>query len=578
MSATAVVRAREVPANFDARAWTDVEPVLARIYAARGLNSPDDLDHRLQHLHAPHLLSNLPNALARLRTARMEQQRIVIVGDFDADGATGTAIAIRGLRMLGFQDVHYCVPNRFLHGYGLSENLVQHIVESFNPLPDLLITVDNGTSAVSGVAAANRAGMQVLITDHHLAGDELPAALAIINPNLNDDAFPSKSLCGAGVMFYVLLALRRYLLEHGPAPDPELNLLSLLDLVALATVADLVPLDRNNRILVEQGLRRARAGGACLGLRALMAVSGTDASALCAADFGFRIAPRINAAGRLEDISIGIECLLADDPARARMLAEQLHTINAERREIQAEMQDEAFRALEKFSRRADQQSRLPAVMIVADEQWHQGIVGLVASKIAERFHRPAIALAPGTDGWRGSARSIPGFHLRDALARLDALHPGLMQRFGGHAMAAGLSLAPDQLEAFQRAAPSCFAELIDADSLQANIWVDGELTARDYSIELAQAIRFGGPWGQQFPEPLFSIDAEIRDVGTLSGGHLRLRVHGDSGLVANAVWFYPDLDAGSVPKRARLIVQLTADEFRGLLSPKLMVRKLVPV
>ena len=581
---------RPLPPEFQPGALRamNIPAALERVYAARGVSTSAALEAGLNRLLPPADLSGLDAAVLLLEQAITEQQQIVIVGDFDADGATGTAVAVRGLRMLGARHVRYRVPNRFTHGYGLSPAVVETLLEDFtrdpvsHPLPELLVTVDNGTSSIAGVARANLAGMRVLITDHHLPGDVLPAAAAIVNPNLPGEVFESKNLCGAGVMFYLLLALRAKLRTTGhfnsaPFHGVEPNLSTLIDLVALATVADLVPLDRNNRILVEQGLRRLRAGAGTMGLRALLATSGTDTAAVCAQDFGFRLGPRINAAGRLEDMSIGIECLLSDDPARARQLAEQLGALNTERRELQAQMQHEAFAALDKLSISPDKKGKLPSVIIVADLEWHQGVVGLVASKLAERFHRPAVAFAPAADGWRGSARSISGFHLRDALALVDAQNPGLMQRFGGHAMAAGMTVSSDQLDVFQRIAPKVFAVALLPEMLSEVIYTDGDLIPAEFDVPLAQAIRFGGPWGQAFPEPAFTIDAQIVDVQTLSGGHLRCKVRwGGAPALVSAVWFSPDRSADAVPERARLLVQVAIDEFRGLASARLMIRRLL--
>ncbi len=580
------VIARQLPSDFQPGVLQSLKipPALERIYAARGVTTVEALDAGLSRLLPPSHLSGLAAAVQLLLDAIERQDHIVIVGDFDADGATGTAVAVRGLRLLGAQNVRYRVPNRFTHGYGLSPAVIETLIDDHardpitNPLPSLLITVDNGTSSVSGVARANQAGMRVLITDHHLRGDTLPSAAAIVNPNLPGETFGSKNLCGAGVMFYVLLALRAKQRELGAfAHRLEPNLSVLIDLVALATVADLVPLDRNNRILVEQGLRRLRSGAGTMGLRALLATSGTDTALVCAQDFGFRIGPRINAAGRLEDMSIGIECLLTDDPARARTLAEQLGALNTERRELQAQMQHEAFAALDKLKISSGKKGAVPSVLVVADPDWHQGVVGLVASKLAERFHRPAIAFAPAADGWRGSARSIAGFHLRDALALLDAQNPGLMQRFGGHAMAAGMTVDIDQLKAFQRIAPDVFSAALLPEMLNEIIYTDGDLNPAEFDVALAQAIRFGGPWGQAFPEPAFTIDAQIFDVQTMAGGHLRCKVRwGNAPALVSAVWFSPDRGADEVPERARLLVQVVIDEYRGLANARLLVRKLL--
>jgi single-stranded-DNA-specific exonuclease len=560
----------------------ELPAVLERVYVSRGISEAQTLDAGLKHLLKPDALGGLAQACQLLQQAITDDWPIVIVGDFDADGACGTAVAVRGLKKLGAKQVGYRVPNRFKHGYGLSEALVHSIVSEAHaantPKPRLLITVDNGTSSVAGVCAAKAADMHVIVTDHHLPGLELPPADAIVNPNLQADQFESKNLCGAGVVLYLLFALRTHFRAQGLYKNSlEPNLAELIDLVALATVADLVPLDRNNRIIVEQGLRRIRAGAATMGVRALIATSGTDFNAITASDFGFRIGPRINAAGRLEDMSVGIECLLTDNPSIARQLAEQLGALNSERRELQAQMQHEAFAILEKLSISPEDQGQRPSVIIVADESWHQGVVGLVASKLAERFHRPAIALAPAEDGWRGSARSISGFHLRDALALVDVQHPGLLQRFGGHSMAAGMSIASDKLQVFKRYAPSVFGSLLANELLQEQIFFDGDLPFDAFNVQLAQAIRFGGPWGQAFPEPLFRIAADIRDVQTLSGGHLRCRVRWDQATDwTPAVYFNPPIAAEQLPQHAGLLVQVSIDEFRGLASARLLIRRLL--
>ena len=426
--------------------WPDTVPaLLQRIHAARGAFDPDQAQPRLAHLLAPELLGGLDRATELLDVAIAEQRHIVVVGDFDCDGATACAVGVRGLRLLGAQRVSYAVPNRVTHGYGLST----HLVEDLAALePDLIVTVDHGIACHAGIAAAKARGWQVLVTDHHLPGPTLPAADAIVNPNLVGDPFPSKMLAGVGVMFYVLLALRRRFRDAGrfvAGSEPDLS--TLLDLVAVGTVADLVPLDQNNRALVAAGLRRLRSGQACAGLRALAEVAGRDMRVLTATDIGFALAPRINAAGRLDDMSLGIACLLSDDADEARELASVLHQINSERRAVQQQMTEDAEVALARVSLDAEP----AAVVCLYDAAWHPGVVGLVASRLKERLHRPAFAFAPaepGSNQLRGSARSIPGFHIRDALAAVDSAHPGLIERFGGHAMAAGLSLS---VEAFPR-------------------------------------------------------------------------------------------------------------------------------
>ena len=427
--------------------WPDhVPPLLRRIYAGRDAHDLDTARPRLAGLHPPEALSNIGAASALLADAIARDARILVVGDFDCDGATACAVAVRGLRMLGARDVVHAVPHRIVHGYGLSPALV----EALSPLqPALLLTVDHGIACHAGIAAARDRGWQVLVTDHHLPGERLPAANAIVNPNLPGDTFPSKVLAGVGVIFYVLMALRRQMREAGVFADgkgPDLT--TLLDLVAVGTVADLVALDPNNRALVSAGLRRLRAGQGCVGLRALIEASGRDAARLTATDIGFALGPRLNAAGRLEDMALGIALLLTEDPRQAREIAQTLEQINSDRRAVQQSMTDDAEQALTRVV--LDMAGQRPVAACLFDADWHPGVVGLVASKMKDRLHRPVIAFAPaepGADTLRGSARSIPGLHIRDALALVDARHPGLIERFGGHAMAAGLTVAADRID-----------------------------------------------------------------------------------------------------------------------------------
>jgi len=549
-------------------------PILARIHAARAGDPSASLT--LKHLLAPADLGGLAAAVATLDDAISSQRKIVVVGDFDADGATGTAVAVRGLRLLGATNVSFKVPNRFTHGYGLSPSLVDEIAPE--NVGALLLTVDQGTTSVAGVARANALNMAVIISDHHLPGHELPAALAIVNPNLHGDAFASKNLCGVGTVFYLLLALRAHFRLLGHYQNkPEPNLGELLDLVALGTVADLVPLDYNNRILVEQGLKRMRAGFACMGLRALLSVSKVDIKNANAADLAFRIAPRLNAAGRLDDMAIGIECLLCDDPARARALAETLSDLNRERREIQETMQAQALSLVEAIQSKrslAPMGSAADAVLIVSDREFHQGVVGLVASKLVERYHRPALAFAPSEDGWRGSARSIPGLHLRDVLADLAAQYPDLIVKFGGHAMAAGLTIGFEHFERFKKLAPAAFSARLSAELLEQVVLTDGPLLRSEFNLNLAQHIRLGGPWGQGYPEPLFEVDAEILESSRINGRHLRLRLNWQQSVVP-AMWFNTALEPSELPKHARLLAQVELDEYQGLYSARLLIRHL---
>ena len=554
--------------------WPGVHPVLQRVYAARGVADAAEVQHRLAAMLSPALLGGLDRAVALLADAIARQRRICVIGDFDADGATGTAVAVRGLRLLGARHVGFRVPHRMRHGYGLSPELVADLADVS---PELLLTVDSGIACISGVAAAQAAGMQVIVTDHHLPGAQLPAADAIVNPNLAGDGFPSKALAGVGVMFYLLLALRAHLRGQGAfAAGDEPDLATLLDLVALGTVADMVPLDANNRILVAAGLRRLRSGRGQPGLRALMQVAGRETAHAGSSDMGFALGPRINAAGRLEDMALGIECLLTDDDAHALRLATQLDAINRERRDLQDQMlqQAEAMAAdciavIESGSDSGD------AALCVFDAEWHPGVVGLVASRLKERLHRPVIAFAPGgEDGLlRGSARSIRGFHIRDALADVAAAQPGLISRFGGHAMAAGLSLPAECLDAFREAFIALANARLDAADLQAELWSDGELGAEDFSRDLAEQLRDGGPWGQGFPEPVFDDEFLLGSWRTVGNGHLKMQLrHAVSGQTIDAIQF-GGFDGSPPAARLHLAYQLETDDFRDRRGVQLLVR-----
>jgi single-stranded-DNA-specific exonuclease len=567
VTASPTLRRRDIPA---VGGWPPhVPPLLQRLYAARGIASAEQAELKLAKLLAPYELGGIDVAVDLLHHAVRRDAHIVVVGDFDCDGATGTAVAVRGLRMLGTTRVSYRVPHRIAHGYGLSPALVD---EELAPIaPDLVITVDSGIACLPGVAAAKAHGWQVLVTDHHLPGDALPAADAIVNPNLRGDGFPSKALAGVGVVFYLLLALRARLRERGE-PGAEADLSSLLDLVAVGTVADLVPLDDNNRLLVAAGLKRLREGRGQPGVLALAEVAQRRLPVLTATDIGFGIGPRINAAGRLEDMTLGIECLLTDDADRAMQLAKQLDAINAERRELQQQMVDDAESAA----------SALPLpegghdAYCLRDEGWHPGVVGLVASKLKEKLHRPVIAFAPsdaGSTTLRGSARSIPGVHVRDALADVDALHPGLILRYGGHAMAAGLSLDAANFEAFRHAFEAAVARRLTDELREAELWSDGELAPQELNRPTAEALRLAGPWGQGFPEPLFDGEFEVRSWKVLAERHLKfeLGMPGRLGPV-NAIHF-GGAALGAPPARVRLAFGLDLDDFRGRRDVQLLVR-----
>ena len=539
--------------------WPAAWPgLLRRVHAARGSANGDQAMPRLAELLPFTGLTGIDAAVALLRSAIARDAHIVVVGDFDCDGATACAVGVRGLRMLGARRVSHAVPNRVVHGYGMTPGLVEDLAAL---QPDLLVTVDHGIACHAGIAAAKARGWEVLVTDHHLPGATLPNADAIVDPNQPGDRFASKAMAGVGVMFYVLLALRADL-------GVQADLASLLDLVAVGTVADMVALDANNRALVGAGLRRLRAGQGCAGLRALIEVSGRDEATLGTADIGFAIGPRINAAGRLEDMGIGIDCLLSDDHAQARELAAVLHGINQQRRGVQSGMLELAEAQLTAL----EEEHELSAVCL-HDPDWHPGVVGLIASKVKERLHRPAIAFAPvepGSPKLRGSARSVPGFHIRDALALVDARHPGLIDRFGGHAMAAGLSLDIDRLPAFTDAFLAVADGRLTPELLTEIVLSDGTLGAEDFSIEAALALRDGGHWGQGYPEPLFDGVFEVLSWRLVGERHLKLELAQDDRRV-NAIHF-GGWDGTEPRGRLRLAYRLAPDDYLGGAAIQLVV------
>jgi len=549
---------------------TGMNPVLRRVYAARSIQSADDLDYSLQRLLPPASLGGLSGAVALLEAAIKGNKRIVVVGDFDADGATSSALCLRALRMMGAGDVHYLVPNRFEYGYGLTPEIVAVAAEL---KPDLVVTVDNGVSSIDGVAAAKQHGLQVLITDHHLPGESLPDAAAIVNPNLKDDAFPSKNLAGVGVAFYVMLALRARLREQGwftqqNIADPKLA--QLLDLVALGTVADVVPLDRNNRILVQQGIQRIRAGHCVPGIRALLEVGGRKPARIVATDLGFVAGPRLNAAGRMEDMSIGIECLLADDETRARELAVRLDELNRDRRDVETDMQAQALAAIKAM--KLDEEN-LPVGLCLFEPDWHQGVIGILAARIKERFHRPVIAFARSGEGkLKGSARSVSGFHIRDALDAVATQNPGLIPGFGGHAMAAGLSLDECNYADFAKAFDKEVSRHLSQDDLAGVVYSDGELSGAELSLDTAQQLRDASPWGQGFPEPVFEGNFDVLSHRIVGQRHMKMMLRPlDGEIEIDAIAFNtPELPEPC--RQLHMAYRLDVNEYRGRVTPQLII------
>ena len=575
---------RSCPA--DARAILEqagLAPAWARLYAARGVNHPDEVAHRLPQLLPPAGLLHIDRAAALLADAIRDHKRLLIIADYDADGATACAVGVRGLRLLGAQ-VDFIVPNRLEHGYGLTPDIVKLAAAR---QPDLLVTVDNGIAAVEGVAAANALGIPVLVTDHHLPGDALPDAVCIVNPNQPGCSFGSKNLAGVGVMFYVLLALRAELRQRGAYADtPEPDLRALLDLVALGTVADVVKLDANNRTLVAQGLARMRAGKASAGVNALFRAAGRESARATVFDLGFMLGPRLNAAGRIDDMALGIECLLADDPAIAQRLAQQLDTLNRARRDVEADMLEEALAILATFN--PDDSHSLTAFQ----PDWHVGVIGILASRLKDKFHRPTIVLAQSESGGaggslrsqrgptglplagelKGSGRSIPGLHLRDALDLIDKRHPGLIVKFGGHAMAAGLSIPAGRHAEFSQAFEAVVRELIDPANLDGRIETDGELALAEHSYELAEQFDHA-VWGQGFPAPLFTATFDVVAQRVVGEKHLKLKLaRGETSF--DAMRFF---QADPLPDRIRAVYALMPNEFNGQQSLQLKLQHWEP-
>ncbi|MFZ9626687.1 MAG: single-stranded-DNA-specific exonuclease RecJ [Burkholderiaceae bacterium] len=557
---------REVhPPSLSRLTAQGMPPLLARVYAARGVSDMSMLGDTLDGMLPPTALKGIGDAVSLLTQAIAGDQKILIIADYDCDGATACAVAVRGLRMMGAQ-VDYLVPNRLVHGYGLTPPIVELALK--HPRlgrPALLVTVDNGIASHEGIQAANAAGLQVLVTDHHLPADTLPSAAAIVNPNQPGCAFPSKNLAGVGVMFYVLAALRARYRDHAPhSRAAQAPLQTLLDLVALGSIADVVRLDENNRRLVHAGLRRIRAGQACAGIAALFAQAGRDPRSATSSDLGFVVGPRINAAGRLADISLGIACLLTDDPVEAAQRAQELDAINRDRRELEQTMREQAIASVGAPPDNA-------CSIVVHDPSWHEGVIGLVAGQLKNRFGRPAFAFAPSADrsGWRGSGRSVPGIHLRDALDLVSKRMPHLISRFGGHAMAAGLSLSGDSVNAFAQTLEQVLVDTADPECLQPELIADGELDPGEASLEIAEALG-RQVWGQGFPEPIFAWRFRVLGQRIVGERHLKLELMAGRRRF-DAIAFGRDQPLPAAPL---LAYRLSVNEYRGMRSLQLVIEE----
>ncbi len=566
-------------------------PIIKQIYASRGVECSQQLELKVANLHGlnaadekSNTLKGLPEACELLHRALINKTNIVIIGDFDADGATSTALMMCAFNLMGSTNHSFLVPNRFEYGYGLTPEIVD-IAASQGA--QMLVTVDNGISCVAGVNRAKALGLQVIVTDHHLPGHVIPEADAIVNPNQAGCSFPSKSLAGVGVAFYVMLALRSYLREKNYFVQQQINepnIAQLLDLVALGTVADVVSLDANNRILVEQGLKRIRAGQTRPGIQALIEVANKNQQRLVASDFGFALGPRINAAGRLDDMSFGINCLLAPDLASARVMARDLDDLNKARREIEQGMQQEAESVLKSLTL---DKTNLPNAIALYHQNWHQGVIGIVAGRLKEKFHRPCIVFAKASDDLpadkqqeiKGSARSIPGLHIRDLLEHIDSQHPNLILKFGGHAMAAGLSIAQQNFEKFQVVFNELAGQWLKEEDLQSIILSDGELSTQQLTLGFAEQLREAGPWGQNFPEPLFDDQFTLVQQRIVGEKHLKLVVE-KQGEVFDGIAFNIDIKAWPDPKakQVHLAYRLDVNEFRGKRTVQLMIENLVAV
>ena len=555
---------------------SDLHPMLKKIYANRGVTHLKQVDYELKDLVDFSLLKDIDVASEIVAQTIVEQKRILVVGDFDVDGATSCAVMIRSLKALGLSNIDYLVPNRFDFGYGLSPQIVD-VAAELSPRPDLIVTVDNGISSIEGVDRANALGIDVVVTDHHLAGNELPQAAAIVNPNQPGCEFPEKTIAGVGVAFYLMLAVRAVLREKNWFDEKraEPNMANYLDLVALGTVADVVPLDDNNRILIEYGLQRIRANKACSGINALLTIAGKSIEGCSSQDFGFIIGPRLNAAGRLDDMSIGIECLLCDNYEQAFKYAATLNQINLQRREIEGDMLAQATGLLEKQLKSLDSGDTIPKAMALYDEQWHQGVVGLLASRIKEKYHRPVIAFADSGDGEiKGSGRSIPGLHMRDVLDAISTKHKGLIDKFGGHAMAAGLTIKQDNFPQFQQAFDEQVETMLRPQDLENICETDGPVDESFMTIETAELFKFASPWGQLFPEPVFDDVFKVSNWKIVGEKHLKMDlVKEDTGAYYAAIAFNKtDKDLPSGDDNIRIVFRMDVNEFRGKRSLQLIV------
>jgi single-stranded-DNA-specific exonuclease len=560
----------------DSHLPSNLHPVIKQIYANRHVFSADELDNSVATLHDFKLFKDIDKASDLLIEALKAQSHILIVGDFDADGATSTATLMQGLSMFGFKHLDYLIPDRFSLGYGLSPALAEQIVQI---KPDLVITVDNGISCITGIDILKAVGIKVLVTDHHLQGEQLPNADAIVNPNRHECDFPSKSIAGVGVAFYLLIALRSAMRDLGyfEQQSPP-NLANLLDIVALGTVADVVALDANNRTLVHQGLARIRSGKTRPGITALIEVANRNAARLSASDFGFSLAPRLNAAGRLDDMSLGIACLLSTDINQARSIASELDSLNFARREIEQGMQAQAQAVLDRLAFNDD---NIPDAICLFQDDWHQGVIGILAGRLKEKYHRPTVIFAGGENGEiKGSCRSIEGLHMRDLLEGLNTADPHLINKFGGHAMAAGLSINEQHFNDFKKAFDAAVSAQLSEESKRCIVFTDGELPNDCFTMEFAQLLKQSGPWGQQFPEPVFEHTFEIIQQRIVGEKHLKLVLKHQSGRLVDAIAFgidvkeWPDTEA----KFVKLAYQLDINEFRGKFTLQLIVRELEKV